>query len=124
MSNDNENKRDEGYQGDQQHSPVTQPSYAPAQGPGVPPISSAPIQGQGASAFVQPAQTIPDGDPRFAQRDAGTPYVVGLGHVSTNPTQLRNDQEKAAKEKADRDEGKDEEPAENSDTDEEQNRNL
>lgn len=94
---DNEEKSSE-EKSEKKH---TRRANAPAvhQGPGVPPIGSAPVAGQPASAFVQPAQTVPDGDPRFAIKDAGTPYVVGLGHLSTNPTQHRIDQEQAEKDR-------------------------
>jgi hypothetical protein len=100
MSRDKDDKSNEQKHNVRRGNAPTQgPAQGAAQGPGVPPITSAPQQGQSASAFVQPAQTVPDGDPRFAIKDAGTPYVVGLGHVSTNPTQYRNDQEQAAKDK-------------------------
>lgn len=71
--------------------------------PGVPPITSAPVQGQSASAYVQPSVTFPDGDLRFAAKDAATPYVVGVGHVATNPAQYRIDQEQAAEDAVDSD---------------------
>ena len=81
MSKDNEKKRGDDQQQQGPTDPAARPGVAQsAPGPGVPPITSAPVQGQPASAFVQPAQTVPDGDPRFSVKDAGTPYVVGLSN--------------------------------------------